>query len=58
MLKKFPRLKCFTAIFLKTAQFVVLLVVLEKWKYSARLQIHPKNILRRTKKVCKVLEET
>ena len=46
MYKKFPRLKSFTAVFW---QFVVL----GKLKVSAGLQIHPKNILRRTNKAHK-----
>ena len=50
MFKKFPRLKSFTCFLThkKTAQFVVRLIVLGKWKVSAGLQIHPKNTLRRT----------
>ena len=50
MYKKFPRLKSFTAVFW---QFVVTFIVLGKLKVSAGLQIHPKNILRRTNKAHK-----
>ena len=54
MLKKFSRLKGFTAFFLthlKSVQFVKALIVLGKWKVFAGLQIHPKTILTRINKV-------
>ena len=42
---------------LKTAQFVVPLIALGKWKVFAGLQIHAKTILTHTNKAGKALEE-
>ena len=42
---------------LKTARFVVPLIVLGKWEVSAGLQIYPKKILHHTNKACKALEK-
>ena len=52
MFKTFPRLKRFTFFFtqIKTTRFLVLLIVLGKWKVPAGLQIHLKKILGRTNK--------
>ena len=52
MLKKISPLKKFFTL-LKTAQFVVPLIVLGKWKVFAGLQIHPTAILMRTNKARK-----
>ena len=43
---------------IKTARFVVPLIVLEKWKVTAGLQIHTKMILRRTNKAYKAREKS
>ena len=42
---------------IKTAMFVVPLIVLRKWKIFARLQIHPKKIEGRKNKARKVHKE-
>ena len=52
-LKKFH--DCFLT-HIKTARFVVSLIVLGKWKVTAGLQIHPRKILRRTNKARKARE--
>ena len=42
---------------IKTAMFVVALIVLRKWKTFTRLQIHPKKIEGRKTKARKVHKE-
>ena len=59
MLKKFPRLKKFFFFLtcLKTAQFVVSLIILGKWYDFAGIKIHPKTILTYTNKAHKAREK-